>query len=311
MERTAASLYAKELVEMLSALDKEGKMPKIVVSSDQLARIPIGKGSLAPGDVVPISSRMGDLENIVIKLSQSFEQFKKDSLRPSFGGARARINSTGPMGASVAGTGQGPPTPRGNEEQAGSWAGVAGHGVPQGQGHGGQAGAGADASLKRKKEEESGTGNNGNFKFPPRRARKANYGKSTFTMAGAEAAPIDIFVGNTNPQATPEIIKDVLIKYAGNLPDNPVLNVLEVKCLNNMEIEPHPRSRCWKVSVAYAQKDLMDNDELYPAGWSHRKFFPPRKNKNGPGNDAKRQHVDPVASYLESGGNGTPTSNSM
>ena len=80
--------------------------------------------------------------------------------------------------------------------------------------------------------------------------------------------------------------------------------------MNNMEIEPNPRSRCWKVSVAYAQKELMENDLLYPSGWSHRRFFPPRKNKNGAGNDAKRPHVDPVAPYLGGGGNGQ-TSNSM
>ena len=46
-------------------------------------------------------------------------------------------------------------------------------------------------------------------------------------MAGAEAAPIEIFIGNTNPHATPDIIKEVLVKYAENLPDKPALNVFE------------------------------------------------------------------------------------
>ena len=59
-------------------------------------------------------------------------------------------------------------------------------------------------------------------------------------MAGAEAAPIEIFIGNTNPHATPDIIKEVLVKYAGNLPDKPALNVIEVKCLNNLDIDPNP-----------------------------------------------------------------------
>ena len=313
VERTAASLYAKELVELVSSLDKEGKMPKIVVCSDQLARIPIGKGSLATGDVVPLSSRMSDLENIVTKLSDSFEKFRQDSMRPtSFAAARARLNSTQGMGGGVGGgavgggvvAGQGGAPPMVNQGQGvGSWAGVAGQHVQHAQGQQGQGQGG------KRKNDETGTENF--TPVQPRRPRKTNYGKSTLSMAGAEAAPVDIFVGNTNPQATPEIVKDVLIKYAQNLPDKPVLNVLEVKCLNNMEIEPNPRSRCWKVSVAYAQKEIMEKDELYPAGWSHRKFFPPRNNKNGAGNNAKRPHVDPVVPYLSGGSNGGQNSNSM
>ena len=33
-------------------------------------------------------------------------------------------------------------------------------------------------------------------------------------MAGGEAAPIDLFVSNTNPASTPDIIRDVLVKCA-------------------------------------------------------------------------------------------------
>ena len=147
VERTAASLYAKELVELVSSLDKEGKMPKIVVSSDQLARIPIGKGSLATGDVVPLSSRMVDLENIVTKLSDSFEKFRQESTRPTtFGAARARLNSTQGIGGAASGgaagvgavgvPGHGGAPPQGLA--VGSWAGVAGQQVQhvQGQGQG-------------------------------------------------------------------------------------------------------------------------------------------------------------------------------
>ena len=38
----------------------------------------------------------------------------------------------------------------------------------------------------------------------------------------------------------------------------------------------------------------MENDELYPTGWSHRKFYPAKKNNN----NVKKLHVDPVMSYL-------------
>ena len=52
MERTAVSLYSKELVELVWKLDKEKVMPRVVVSSHLLVKIPIGKAGLRPSDVV-------------------------------------------------------------------------------------------------------------------------------------------------------------------------------------------------------------------------------------------------------------------
>ena len=75
MERTAVSLYAKELVDMVWKLDKENVMPKVVVSSHLLVKIPVGKAGLRPSDVVPISSRMDSLEKVVEKLSLSLISF--------------------------------------------------------------------------------------------------------------------------------------------------------------------------------------------------------------------------------------------
>ena len=43
--RSAAKVYAQELVELVSQLDKEGKMPKIVVSSDQLPGYRLGRAA--------------------------------------------------------------------------------------------------------------------------------------------------------------------------------------------------------------------------------------------------------------------------
>ena len=69
--------------------------------------------------------------------------------------------------------------------------------------------------------------NNQNNKRPP--PRKVNYGKSNISVAGAEAAPIDIFIGNTNPLATPAMIETVLKKSADQVSANCALNVIEVK----------------------------------------------------------------------------------
>ena len=155
---------------------------------------------------------------------------------------------------------------------------------------------------KRKAEDDTSDG----FQtVPPRhQPRKVSYGKSKVTLAGAEAAPIDIFIGNTNPLATPEMIKTVLANSAQQLPDKPQLAVIEVKCLNNFERDPNPRSKCWKVTVPYADKELMEKDELYPSGWSHRKFFPPKRNNPSSSTGqqpAKRANIDPIAEMISSG----------
>ena len=115
-------------------------------------------------------------------------------------------------------------------------------------------------------------------------------------MEGAAAAPVEIFIGNTNPKATPEIIEKVMKKCAENLTEKVDLAVLEVKCLNNLEKDPSPRTRCWKLTVPYVHRELMNCDELYPAGWSHRRFFPPRNQQN----NAKRHQADPVLEHLSS-----------
>ena len=46
---------------------------------------------------------------------------------------------------------------------------------------------------------------------------------------GGEAAPLDYYIGNTTPRATPDIIKAVLEKCARQLTKD--LQVLDLKCL--------------------------------------------------------------------------------
>ena len=75
-------------------------------------------------------------------------------------------------------------------------------------------------------------------------------------------------MGNTTPRATPDIIKAVLVKSATQLTKD--LQVLEVTCLTN-GID-NPRTKSWKVKVPYKDKELMEKNELYPEGWTYRKF---------------------------------------
>ena len=47
-----------------------------------------------------------------------------------------------------------------------------------------------------------------------RKPRPVQYGTAKVTVAGAEARPYDVVIGNTNPGSTDEIIKGVLLEVA-------------------------------------------------------------------------------------------------
>ena len=117
-------------------------------------------------------------------------------------------------------------------------------------------------------------------------------------MDGAEAAPVEFFIGNTNPRATPEIISEVLKKCAKELPEKVDLEVINVKYLTNPERDPNPRTRSWRVTVPCRFREFMLKDDLYYAGWAHRPYYPPKQNR------AKRHQADPndpVTTHLAAG----------
>ena len=87
-----------------------------------------------------------------------------------------------------------------------------------------------------------------------------------------------IYIGNTTPSASKEVVGAVLMKCAKGLEPSVNLEVLEVVQLAT-HIE-NPRTKCWKIVVPYKFKEIMENDSLYPSGWCHRKFFSPRYKKN-------------------------------
>ena len=127
-----------------------------------------------------------------------------------------------------------------------------------------------------------------------RRPRKVAYGSSKVNIQEeGEAAPVEYYIGNTNAKATEEVIKRVLIKCAAGLDGAPGLTVLEVKLLTK---EENPRSKCWKVTVPYKFKEVMEKDDLYHAGWTHRKFFGAR---NGKGKQKQPRLDDPIEQDLE------------
>ena len=110
-----------------------------------------------------------------------------------------------------------------------------------------------------------------------KKQRKVAYGSSQVNIEEeGSAAPVEYYIGNTTPRATKEIIESVLIKCAEGVETGTLFSVVEVQQLATHIVDP--RTKCWKVVVPYKYKNLMEKDELYPSGWTHRKFFGPRSN---------------------------------
>ena len=111
------------------------------------------------------------------------------------------------------------------------------------------------------------------------RKRSINYGKAKVTSGKSDVAvaPFEVFIANTHPSSTPDLIKEILIECADlNEARKSPLEVLNIKCMANKERFPIPRTLCWKVTVPHRERDHMMKDESYPEGWGHRRFFPPK-----------------------------------
>ena len=68
-----------------------------------------------------------------------------------------------------------------------------------------------------------------------RKPRPVQYGTAKVNVAGGEARPYDVVIGNTNPGSTEEIVREVIQEVAKSMTgedklDEP-LQILEVECL--------------------------------------------------------------------------------
>ena len=95
---------------------------------------------------------------------------------------------------------------------------------------------------------------------------------------GELGAPLDFYVGNTGIKVTEEKVKEVLVKCAAGLQDNPVaLDVIDVKEIGQEIV--NRRTKCWKVTVPYSMKETMQQSSLYPSSWTHRRYFQQREKR--------------------------------
>ena len=113
--------------------------------------------------------------------------------------------------------------------------------------------------------------------------RKVQYGTGQASSggAGAEAAPYEVWIGNTHPDSTKEIIAEVLMELGKKVDGDNVLmedlQVLECECLTKPRTDGRkPYTKQWRVQVANRFREHMKRPEAFQVGWSSRRYFPAR-----------------------------------
>ena len=267
--------YFEDVVKVCAILIAEKKLPKVVVASLYVLRIP--KPEIDP-DSVTVNARMDVMEKKMEGMDKNVAELLKN-----FKNMLENQNKVTPVTLQV-------PTGQAQVTQQRPYAQAAAHGV-----HGGTTGSQFRPRLgsKRSYEEmnsnanpvkpaETADGDHGQGGWNDvnrRKPRKVNYGTAKVTTGRSDeaVAPFEVFIANTHPESTRELIKEILVECAeSDGARSGPLEVLEVKCMTNRDKIPNPRTLCWKVTVPNREREYMIKDEAYPEGWAHRRFFPPR-----------------------------------
>ena len=91
VNRTAAQAYALDLHVAIAKLISENKLPVIVVSFDQLSRVPISKKKMDNTEVVTVNCRLEAIEKMMKSVAGAVTKLSE---KPSFGnvlGAKPKI----------------------------------------------------------------------------------------------------------------------------------------------------------------------------------------------------------------------------
>ena len=289
--RSACEANAIDLVNTLVELDNQKKKPRILIPSDQLEKVPFD--ALAISAERSVSARLESLEQCVKDVTNTMQIVLKNSSKetasmppmplPSASPAEDLVSFTvqpcqddqsyaGAAAAAVGASVQLPRVPKGSNlvapparVRSKSPAVKRKHGDADGVGVGGVVGDGPGGD---------GAADDGFRK--PGRPRKTGKGASKVQVEGVgDYQPsLQYYIGNTPGKATAEVIKKVLSKCSVPLTEGAPLEVEDVELLTQGD---NPRTKCWRVVVPYQHMTLMENPELYPEGWRHRKFFGSRK----------------------------------
>ena len=272
--RTKAEALAKDIHELLYDLDKENKLPKIVVSSSEVQFCPVDiVNDSEPGILV----RMQRLEKAVTDMLskpaavQSVQTVQQVAASGTAGWPAAPAEGFG------AALDRARSLSRSREEGRRGQGGAGARDLSGGQGL-----TWAERTAKRSRPEGAGAGRPGDvnsegFRVPGRPARKAvPKGCSTVDLSHlgrSVVAPVERYIGGTILGATEDDIKAVLKDCAAVLEGGDKLEILKVERLTG---HASARTQSWKVTVPFICQQLLENPALYPPGWTHRAFFAPR-----------------------------------
>ena len=118
-----------------------------------------------------------------------------------------------------------------------------------------------------------------------KRKPKVQQGISKVDLANrATVTPFDVVIGNTHPDSDKDIIIEVLRDVSKQMPDDMKLEtdleILDAICLTKPREDGSKLwSKSWQVRVPQKFKDHILRPEAIPAGWTSRRFFPPRQKK--------------------------------
>ena len=280
-QKDRVSVLGSNLIGSLQELKNRADKPIFIVSSANLSQVPgVVKDNV--GAEPAVTARLDNIEKMVENLTKGFTEMKAEKAVqwPPL----LQVNGSGVQH----GHGQG-------------------QGLQHGQGHVGATQQGVKSkpdnahfrarspSVKRSADQAQLESNQSTEQAETtwsqvvgrnqgRRSRKVQYGTASVsegTIAAGQAAPYDVVIGNTHPESTDEIIKNVLIKVSEGMseelkPQRP-LEILEIECLTKPRTDgSRIWTKTWRVQVPNMFRDHMMRPEAYPAGWNTRRYFPPR-----------------------------------
>ena len=260
---------AKELVVAIKAVSSQSDPKiKLVVSPENMALVPLVEGTWGTKDEVSTSARLLNLEKLVNDLRVDLVKGLSDvkHVKPAYSEVVGAGGANQHLIKQVV-------RPTLNPDRGG-----------------GQRRQLATRHDQEHEEEADSSSSYANAELPFREVRRkkkaprpVQYGtaKVSFGGEGGEAAPYEVFIGNTHPASTEKIIEDVLKDCARQIEGEHALtedlNILEVECLTKTrEDGKPPHTKMWRVKVPNRFREHMKRPESFPQGWSNRRYFPAR-----------------------------------
>ena len=92
-----------------------------------------------------------------------------------------------------------------------------------------------------------------------------------------------MYIGRTHPDTSEEDIRG-LVKENTMTDSSDGVELIDVEVVAELK-DQHGKisSKGWRVSVKYPDKEIMMKESSWPAGWTFRQYFPPKKQKQSVG----------------------------